>query len=169
MNAVGITQNAGGLTVGGASTINGGAGAVTLTTATNDFTGAVSLTGGATQITDANALTLGTLATGALTATSTGALNLGQGNVNGALVATSNNGAVTQTGPLVIAGSASIAAGAAPITLTSANDFQGAVNANNTGANAISLTDTDTNPAGPGTTGNNFPGKPLGINRKPAD
>ena len=43
VNAVGITQNAGGLTVGGASTFNGGAGPVTLTTATNDFTGAVSV------------------------------------------------------------------------------------------------------------------------------
>ncbi|WP_046965555.1 hypothetical protein, partial [Xanthomonas pisi] len=82
-----------GLTVTGTSDLRAGTGAITLTTAANDFQQAVSLRGGATQITDSGALTLGTLATGNLTATSTGTLNLGSGRVTGALGATSNNGA----------------------------------------------------------------------------
>jgi hypothetical protein len=66
VNAVGITQNAGGITVGGTSTFNAGAGVLTLTTATNDFTGAVSASNSganAMQITDANAIQLGTVST----------------------------------------------------------------------------------------------------------
>src|SRR5205814_5525116 len=69
---------------------------------TNDFGGVLTLTGGATQITDANTLTLGTLATGALTANSTGALNLGQGTVTGNLVANSGGNAITQTAALTV-------------------------------------------------------------------
>src|SRR5204863_3577357 len=87
-------------------------------------------------------LTLGTLATGALTANSTGALNLGQGNVGGALAATSGGGAITQTSALIVTGTSSINAGANTITLTQAgNDFQGAVTLSNTGANAVAVTD----------------------------
>jgi hypothetical protein len=43
VTGVGITQTAGGITVGGISTFNAGAGVIALTTATNDFSGAVSL------------------------------------------------------------------------------------------------------------------------------
>jgi fibronectin-binding autotransporter adhesin len=57
-----ITQT-GALTVAGASTVNAGAGNITLTNAGNNFNGALSLTGGKTTIMDANALTLGTLNT----------------------------------------------------------------------------------------------------------
>ncbi|WEN14473.1 filamentous hemagglutinin N-terminal domain-containing protein [Rhodanobacter sp. AS-Z3] len=140
-----LTVGAGGLTVttsggdiaqggafivAGASSFNAGANAITLTSSGNMFTGVVNLTGGVTQITDQNALTLGALATDALTATSTGALNLGQGNVAGTLAATSNGGAITQTGALTVAGSSNLQAGSGGITLTSAgNHFAGAVTA----------------------------------------
>ncbi len=126
VSSAGNVTQSGALTVGGTTSINAGAGSITLAAA-NDFQGAVSLTGGATQITDANALTLGTLATGALSATATGALGLGQGSVGGALVAASNGGAVSQSGALSVAGTSSVNAGAGAITLAAANDFQGAV------------------------------------------
>jgi hypothetical protein len=41
VTGVGITQNAGGITVGGTSNFVAGAGVLTLATATNDFSGAV--------------------------------------------------------------------------------------------------------------------------------
>ncbi len=112
MQAVGITQAAGTAIVqsaaAGAASFNSGGGVLTLANIGNDFTGTVNLTGGATQITDGNALALGTLSTGNLTATSTGALNLGSGTVGGNLAATSNNGAIGQTGALHVTGSSTI-------------------------------------------------------------
>ncbi|MEK7217053.1 MAG: hypothetical protein AAB289_15825, partial [Chloroflexota bacterium] len=84
-----VTQTAANI-VTGTTSVNAGTGAITWTNAGNNFIGAVTLTGGTTQITDQNALTLGTLATGALTANSTGALDLGSGTVTGNLVANSN-------------------------------------------------------------------------------
>jgi hypothetical protein len=80
-----------------------------------------------TQITDANALSLATLATGALTVTASGALDLGQGAVSGVLAATSGNGAVTQAGALTVTGPAAVNAGIGAIELTQANDFQDVV------------------------------------------
>jgi hypothetical protein len=136
-----ITQLAGNIAVAGLSTVTAGSGAITLGAAGNDFGGAVNLAGGATQITDQNALTLGTLTTGALTAISTGALNLGSGNVSGNLVATSNNGAINQAGALRVTGTSAINAGTDAITLTQANnDFQGSVSATGTG---VSITDAN--------------------------
>ena len=138
-----ITQS--GPIAAGTTSLGAGSNAITLPNATNDFTGAVSLTGGAVSITDANALTLGTLATGALTAVSTGALNLGQGAVGGNLVATSNGGAITQSGGLTVAGTSSLDAGASSITLANAgNDFGGAVSLSGSSAsiadaNALTL------------------------------
>ena len=71
----------------------------------------------------------------------TGALNLGTGTVNGALVSTSNNGAVTQSGPLTVTGTTNVQAAAGSITLANAsNDFVGAVTAGGTG---ISFTDVN--------------------------
>ncbi len=113
-------------------------GAITLTNASNDFHGLVKLTGVTTQITDANALTLGTLATGALTAVSTGALNLGSGNIGADLSATSNGGAISQSGALAVSGASTLNAGAGAITLTNAaNNFIGAVSAT---GNGVSIT-----------------------------
>jgi hypothetical protein len=139
----GITQS-GALTVAGVGTVDAGAGSITLTQASNDFQGVVSLTGGTTQITDINALALGTLATGALSVSSHGALDLGRGSVGGALVAASHGGAVSQSGALIVAGTSQVDAGAGSITLTAANDFQAAVsltggNTRVVDANALAL------------------------------
>jgi len=101
----------------------------------------------------ANALTTSTtgatsldaLAIGSLNATSGGPLNLGRGTISGTLVATSNGNAITETGGLTVGGAATITAGAAPIALNSANDFQGVVTLSNSGAgNAVSVTDVNT-------------------------
>jgi hypothetical protein len=136
----GAVAQGGAMSVGGTTAINAGGNSVTLTLA-NDFGGAVSLTSGTTQITDVNTLTLGTLNTGALTVIDTGALNLGSGTVNGALVVTSNGGNITQTGGIAVTGTSNLAAGAGSITLTSSNDFGGAVTAGGTGG--ISLNDVN--------------------------
>jgi hypothetical protein len=127
VNAGAITQSAP-MVAGGPSSLNAGANAITLNNALNDFTGVVSLAGGATQIADANALALGTLATGALTATSTGALNLGQGTVAGNLVAITSGGPILQSSGLTVTGTSNLNAGANAITLTdSGNSFAGAL------------------------------------------
>jgi hypothetical protein len=125
VKAGGAVSQTGALTVTGTSTFSAARQSVTLANAGNDFTGAVSLTGAATQITDKNALTLGTLATtGNLTVASTGALNLGQGTVGGALSATSGNADITQSGGLTVTGFSNVNAGTANVTLNhEGNDF----------------------------------------------
>ncbi|MDS1141695.1 autotransporter domain-containing protein [Pusillimonas sp. SM2304] len=124
-----ITQTGGNVSTQGDASIDAGNGSITLSSAGNDFVGAVSLKGGAVSIRDANALTLGALSVGALTATSQGALDLGQGAIGGALSATSNGGTISQSGPLSVTGTSMIDAGAASIELAHAdNDFVGAVN-----------------------------------------
>ena len=61
--AAGAVNQTGGITVGGATNINAGGNAITLTSA-NDFQGTLSLVGGTTQVRDANALTLGNVNVG---------------------------------------------------------------------------------------------------------
>ncbi|WP_395346358.1 autotransporter-associated beta strand repeat-containing protein [Variovorax sp. UC122_21] len=125
----GAVVQGGAISVVGATTVSasGGAGAITLNNAGNDFGGVVNLTGGPTEIADANALTLGNLATGDLTATSNGALSLGQGSA-ASINATSNNGAIVQSGPLAVAGTTTLNAGTGTITLTQGgNSFGGAL------------------------------------------
>jgi filamentous hemagglutinin family protein len=130
----GAISEGGALSVSGNSTLNAGTNAITLTNAGNAFGGAVNLTGGATQISDTSALNLGALNTGDLTATSNGNLNLGSGNVGGNLVATSNGGAINQTGALAVAGTTALNAGNGAISLTdSGNTFTGAVTATGAG------------------------------------
>ena len=122
-----ISQDAGGLTVGGNSVLQAG-GSITLADGNNDFVGSVDLTGGATSIQDRNALSLGTLATGALTATSAGTLGLGSGNVGGDLTAISTSGGIGQAGALVVTGTSRVDAGSGGIMLTDmGNQFGGAV------------------------------------------
>src|SRR5690606_17330108 len=116
-----ITQS-GALSVGGTASVNAGGASITLTNANNDFGGAVSLTGGTVSISDDNALTLGTLSAGSLTAASDGLLNLGAGVITGALDANSQGGAIIQSGPLEVGGTASLTAGG-NITLGSTNNF----------------------------------------------
>ncbi|MGN2244171.1 filamentous hemagglutinin N-terminal domain-containing protein [Frateuria sp. GZRR33] len=158
-NGGAIGQASGGLTVTGASTLNAGSGAITLADGNNNFAGTVNLTGGAVRITDRNALSLGTLATASLAATSTGALDLGAGNINGNLVASSNGGAITQDGALAVSGASSIDAGSGAITLANAaNDFTGAVSLAGgatqlVDANALTLGTLDTGVLGVTSTG----------------
>ncbi|WP_238692200.1 beta strand repeat-containing protein [Xanthomonas arboricola] len=136
-----INQSGGQLLVGGLTTVNAGTAATALNGA-NDFQGAVNLTGGAVQLNDSDALTLGTLNTGALTVTNTGALNLGQGSVNGALTAISNGGVITQTNALSITGASTLDAGNGSIVLTNANnDFVGAVAASGDGIGLVDRND----------------------------
>ncbi|MCW2038463.1 two-partner secretion domain-containing protein [Xanthomonas campestris] len=134
-----ITQSAGAITAAGNTTINAGSGAVSLTSASNDFVGLLNLSGGATQVRDSNTLTLGTLSTDALTATSAGALNLGSGSVRGALTATSGNAAISQGGALSVVGTATLNAGSGDIVLTDANNDFGSTVA--LSGNTIALQD----------------------------
>ena len=141
-NAIDLTQS-GALTVGGSSSFSLGSHALTLDNAGNDFGQAVGLSSGTTTIVDSGVLTLGTLATGNLTATSSGALNLGSGTVSGTLAATSNGGAITQSASnaLTVTGTSNLNAGTGSITLQrAANDFGGAVSLTGSG---IALTDAN--------------------------
>ncbi|YCO78044.1 beta strand repeat-containing protein [Xanthomonas campestris pv. passiflorae] len=123
-----INQTAGALRIGSTSSFNAGTGAIALGSAGNHFGGAVSLTGNGVSISDSGALTLGTLNTGNLTATSNGALNLGSGRVAGTLAASSGNGAIGQTGGLIVDATTTLDAGSGAIALIdSSNDFQGSM------------------------------------------
>jgi autotransporter-associated beta strand protein len=130
----GVTQSTGTLRVSGTTAVTAGASGISLGGNGNDFGGAVSLSGGTTTVHDTNALTLGTLATGALTVTSGGVLNLGEGHVGGNLNASSAGFAITQatgTGQrLQVTGTTTLNAGTADITLLQAtNDLQGTITA----------------------------------------
>jgi hypothetical protein len=141
VTALGITQTDN-LVVTGTAMFNGGAGVVTLTTATNDFTGAVSAnnTGAnAIQLTDKSAIILGMVAT---------ANNL---TVSGVGI-TQNTSGLTVTGTSAFNGGA----GAIVLDNRAANDFIGAVSANNTGANAIQVRDANTIILGTVATANNL-------------
>ncbi|MEA0737280.1 filamentous hemagglutinin N-terminal domain-containing protein [Xanthomonas campestris pv. campestris] len=134
-----ISQSAGAITAAGSTTINAGSGAISLSSASNDFVGPLNLSGAATQVRDSNTLTLGTLSTDALTATSAGALNLGSGSVRGALTATSGNAAIIQGGALSVGGAATLTAGSGDIVLTDANNDFGSTVA--LSGNTIALQD----------------------------
>ena len=132
----------GALVVTGASHVDAGSKAITLTDAGNDFGGVVDLHGGATQITDKNALTLGELTAGALTVASHGVLNLGHGAVGGKLIATSDGHAIGQSGALSVAGASTIDAGTAAVTLENAgNDFVGTMSVTGTGISIVDQND----------------------------
>ena len=129
-----VSTTAGGIAQGGAFTVTGSSefsaagNAITLTNSGNNFVGPVSLTGGATQITNSSALTLGAINTGNLAASSDGALGLGSGSVAGNLTASSQGGAIGQSGALSVSGISNIDAGTGVITLAnSANNFTGTV------------------------------------------
>lgn len=122
---------------------------ISLNSADNDFTGTVALSGGNSQISDKNALTLGALATANLAASSKGALNLGQGTVNGTLGAVSTNGNITQAGALTVKGASTLDAGTGSVQLTQVNnDFNGvdlkAASASITASKALALSGTVT-------------------------
>ncbi|MCE2875155.1 MAG: hypothetical protein LW625_05905 [Planctomycetaceae bacterium] len=150
----GITQTGAISTGTGASSLTANGGTITLTRADNDFRGVVDVTtlgSGAfdAAITDANALTLGlTSIAQDLTVRANGALAFGGGTIGRNLVAASNNagasGAVTQSGALTVRGTSSITAGAEKIALLNAgNNFVGAFNVTNTGANDVLIRDSN--------------------------
>ena len=130
-------SQSGALSVAGTANLQAGSGSIALTQAGNHWGGAVQITSGLAQISSAGALTLGTLATGNLSATAAGALNLGQGNIAGDLSAISGSNPVTQSGALQVSGSTTVNAGSGNITLTnSGNQFLGALNLT---GNAVAL------------------------------
>ena len=143
-----------GVVSAGTVTLNAGTGSITATNAANDFTGTLDVNGASASITDANALTIDANLTGGLT-TSSGALTYVSGLSVGSLSSTAS-GAVTETGAITVAGATSISAGANSITLTSANDFGGAVTLSNSGANAVQISDTNNISIASSALGGNF-------------
>jgi hypothetical protein len=117
----GALTETGALTVPGTSSFSAGANPITLNQA-NNLTGAVTLSNsGANNV----------------SVTTAGALSLAASTV-GQNLTVNTGGAITETGALTIPGTSSFNAGANPITLTSANNFTGAVSLNNSGANDVS-------------------------------
>jgi hypothetical protein len=78
----------------------------------------------------------------AVTITEDSSMAIAASEATGALSLTAN-GAITQTGAIDADGTSSFSAGANTITLTQANDFTGAVSLSNTGANDVSITDSN--------------------------
>ena len=95
---------------------------VLLASTDNQFSGWVSITGHRAVISAAQALRLGAVATDAnLEVTSTGELDLGTSTVKGNLLASSGSN-ITQSGPLVVAGTTKLDAGTGSITLSNPNN-----------------------------------------------
>jgi trimeric autotransporter adhesin len=124
----GVITDSGNLNVTGTTTLAAGAGNdITLDSAANNFSTVAITSGRNVTLVDSNALDLGA-------STVSGTLNV------------TTNGALTQSGPVVVAGATTLAAGAGDITLNNAaNDFNtiGITSANNVtlqDRNDISLT-----------------------------
>ncbi|ATS49609.1 filamentous hemagglutinin N-terminal domain-containing protein [Xanthomonas citri pv. fuscans CFBP 6996] len=100
-----ITQS-GGLSVGGASTLNAGSGDIALTDANNDFVGALALTGNAIAVQDRNDLSIAAARSGANAAIALvagGDLNLPVSQIDagtGALTLAANGGTLRTAGAL---------------------------------------------------------------------
>ena len=98
-----VTQTAGTVSAGGATTVNAGTGNVTLAQGTNDLN-SIAVTGGAVSVTDQSALVLGAISATSLT-------------VN-------TNGEVTQTAAATVTGTTTVNAGTGNVTLAQGtNDF----------------------------------------------
>ncbi|MCU0805355.1 MAG: YDG domain-containing protein, partial [Burkholderiales bacterium] len=137
------------LSLGAATTLTTTAGGnVTAVGAVNAGGNALNLATGAGNATLTNAAnnfaTVGVANANDVALRDADAISFAAANVSGTL-AVNAGGAITQTGAIVVGGAASIATGAATITLTDAgNDFQNAVTATNAGAgNAIALRDAN--------------------------
>jgi len=133
-----VTQD-GPLAVGGTTGIVAGTGNITLANARNTLAQAVSASGAVISLADAGPLTLGTIdATANFTLVSNGALDLGTSTVGGNLAANSNNGDVTQGGPLVVAGTTGIVAGTGTIQLNNpGNTFDGTLTTTGAGVSIV--------------------------------
>jgi hypothetical protein len=89
-----------------------------LTNQGNDFQAAVSLSGRNVAINDTNSLALGTAsATGNMTLTSNGPMNLGASTVGGNLSVNSGHADITQSGALMVGGYTTLSAGTASVYL----------------------------------------------------
>jgi hypothetical protein len=111
LTTAGNVSQVGGLTVAGTTAITAGTAAgpivytLNLSNSGNDFGGAVSAAGATdVYLTDANAIVLGNIPAASLTVTAL-------------------SGSITGSGPLVVTGGTTLAAGASDITLLGANDF----------------------------------------------
>jgi len=142
-----LTQSAGtAISATGATTLNAGAGAITLANAGNDFTGTVAVTtSGDISLRDANALAVSVGATGTLTLRATGDISiqdtgaLALGNIDAASFTVTAGGAVTQVSGSSIetTGTTSITVSSGAITLdAAANSFGGTLSLSGAGSDA---------------------------------
>jgi len=120
VTAGGPISQVGAVMVSGATTVNAGASAITLSNAGNDFA-SISASGGAVSISDSNALALAAINATSLT------LNTAAGNGN-----------ITQSAAAIVSGATSANAGSGAVTLNNAGNNFGSVAAV---GGAVSVTD----------------------------
>lgn len=120
----GAISQTGPLTVGGESSFDAAANAITLTNPNNSFNGPITF-----HNTGINNVNINNTAATILAASST----------DGTLTVTSG-GAITQTGAITVGGASNFSAGANAITLTdTSNDFGGSVTLSNSGSNDVQI------------------------------
>jgi hypothetical protein len=138
-SANGNVSQDGPLSVAGTTDIAAGTGNIQLTNAGNTLMQAVTTSGRQISLKDSVPMILGTSeVSGNLTLASNGALGLGTATVGGNLTATSDNGNVTQSGPLHVTGATSIVAGTGTIQLSNAgNVFTGGMTASASGITVV--------------------------------
>ena len=123
----GVITDYGALTVGGIATFSAGAANITLDSA-NNFASVVISSSKNVVVNDVNALNIGAgTISGNLLVTTTGGVDLAAMNVAGTLNLNSGHGAITDSGAVIVSGSATFAAGTADISLDNANDFTSVV------------------------------------------
>ncbi|MDR7333856.1 filamentous hemagglutinin N-terminal domain-containing protein [Roseateles asaccharophilus] len=101
-----ITQAAGGLAVGGATTLNAGSADITLADGGNALAGLISVQGGNVSLATSSALRLGAFTARQLTLNAGGDIELGAGSVAGDLSATTRGRRISQTGAMRVDGTA---------------------------------------------------------------
>lgn len=105
-NGATLSQASGGLTVGGAASLNAGGGALQLAASGNNFVGPVSLSAGDATLASAGLLRLASFNARNLTLVAGGDLVLGSGAVAGDLSATTRGTRISQTQPFTVQGTA---------------------------------------------------------------
>ena len=105
-NGATLSQTSGGLTVGGAATLNAGGGTLQLAASGNNFVGLVGLSAGDATLASAGLLRLSSFNARNLTLYAGGDLVLGSGAVAGDLSATTRGARISQTQPFTVQGTA---------------------------------------------------------------